>query len=98
MKKIFFGLLVAIIAMVGSAFVNVKKKTSTIYYYYVMDNDIGRYVKFGTSSPNEGSCQTTYLFSCVICFDSYQGESINPNNLPAIPVYKSVTKGYYVPD
>lgn len=92
MKKVFLGLLVAAIAVGGSAFTNAKKATVETFYYKL--NQAGTtYTLVGTEDPS-GDCNTSNIAKCVIGFSSDQGPSLSRTSLPTTPVYQSTSIGY----
>jgi hypothetical protein len=97
MRQLFFGLLVSITTISGSAFINKNTKHDYDYYYYIMDKERGLYIRSGIMSPNISLCFEGPLYSCVIAFDSDEGPVIDPNHMPRQPDYTTITKGYYRP-
>jgi hypothetical protein len=94
MKKVFFGLLVAAVAVGGSAFTNAHKKATVDTYYYKLNQAGTIYTKVGTTQPSLSLCKEANIDKCVIGFDTDEGATVLRSSLPATPVYTSPSNGY----
>ncbi|PYF76545.1 hypothetical protein [Pedobacter nutrimenti] len=94
MKKVFFGLLVAAIAVGGSAFTSAQKKVTTDTYYYVLNQAGTSYRSVGIVAPDEDLCSTAPISKCVVGFNADHGTTVNPTSLPSGKTYESSTSGY----
>ena len=85
MQKFKFSVLVALIAIVGSAFINLKNVNAeevngekarrfTVIYYHIC----GRY----DSTIPAGTCGGSSLLSCRITYSTSQGTSFPDNAIP----------------
>jgi len=95
MRRLILGLVVAIVAICGSAFKSAPKKANLANAYFVLDTP-GTYNYYGTSAPSESACEREQPNKCVIGFDSRPPLDTYPaNSLPSTPIYQSTNFGLW---
>ena len=94
MKRLFFGLFAAAVAIGGSAFTNATPKQHFASFYYVLTS-AGTYVRTVTT-PQSENCENTAKNSCWMEFSDDKGASFTSNNIPTTNlVEQSPNAGLY---
>lgn len=93
MKRLFFGLLVASVALGGSAFTNAKSDVKFVGEIYVNANNSGDYLVLG-STYNPNNCQELNEFVCAYIRTNFQPTVILPTEFTDDEAQDFVTAGW----
>lgn len=94
MKRLFFGLFAAGIALSASAFTTLASKPHFATVYYVLTN-AGTYIKTLTV-PDATKCQNLVTKKCYLGYATDQGPSFPSNAIPSGATVQSANKGLYI--
>lgn len=94
MKRLFFGLFAAAVALGGSAFTNATPKPHMASFYYILTS-AGTYVRTLTP-PSTGNCQNLASTVCWIEYSATKGDSFPSDEIPTTDlVTQSTRNGLY---
>lgn len=94
MKRLFFGLFAAAVALGGSAFTNAAPKPHFATFYYVLTT-AGTYIRT-TTVPSDDNCINTAAHPCYLGYSTDKGASFPSSSIPASPTVQSNSKALYV--
>lgn len=97
MQKMIYGLAIAAMAVGVSAFSFSQdsiEEFSQATFFYTLNQAGDLYTRVTGTPPPEDQCQEGPSESCIIGYESDQGPTLDPEDLPHQPDYSSTTEGY----